>query len=93
MSNRIPNFQSIFINNIQSTFHPSIQSISITHIITNHSIKSYHISGFGFLEMMKREDSLAEIETLNGADLEGNKIRVERARRRGGYGKSPGVCK
>lgn len=43
--------------------------------------------------MTRREDSIAAIETLNGADIDGNKIRVERARRRGGYGKSPGVCK
>jgi hypothetical protein len=30
---------------------------------------------------------------MNGGDVDGRSIKVERARRNGGYQKTPGVCK
>lgn len=36
------------------------------------------------------EDSDRALNSLNGADLDGRQIRVERARRSGGYQKTPG---
>lgn len=37
--------------------------------------------------------TLKAMDALNGTDFEGSTIRVEKARRAGGYQKTPGVCK
>ncbi len=40
--------------------------------------------GFGFVEMSSEEEATTVIETLNGSDLEGRTLRVDRARPRRG---------
>lgn len=48
-------------------------------IITDRDSRS---KGFGFVEMSTEEGALAAIEGLNGTELGGNTIRVEKARAR-----------
>jgi transformer-2 protein len=52
-----------------------------------------HFRGFGFVGMAKVEDSLRALQEMNGSELNGRTIKVERAKRAGGYEKTPGVCK
>lgn len=42
--------------------------------------------------MTSADDSQRAIDALNGTELHGKTIRVERARRTVGYEKTPGVC-
>lgn len=50
-------------------------------------------SGFGFVCMVKVEDSYEALRAMNGVDVDGRNIRVEKAKRTGGYQKTPGICK
>jgi RNA recognition motif-containing protein len=50
--------------------------------------------GFGFVEMASDEEATSAIEALNGTDMGGRTIRVDKARprepqRRGGAGRGP----
>ena len=40
--------------------------------------------GFGFVDMPKKSDALAAIKALNGSELKGEKIKVNKARRSDG---------
>jgi RNA recognition motif-containing protein len=53
---------------------------------------SGHSRGFGFVEMSTAEDADRAIATLNGKDLDGRQLRVERASgsRGGGFSSSRG---
>ena len=50
------------------------------------------ISGFGFVNFMQSGDGYTAIEKMNGAIVDERNIRVEKARRTGGYAKTPGKC-
>lgn len=50
-------------------------------------------SGFGFVSFTSQEDCERALNAMNGADVDGRSIKVEKARRNGGYQKTPGVCK
>lgn len=50
-------------------------------------------SGFGFVSFVHFDDSEKALEAMQNGEIDGRKIRVERAKRNSGYAKSPGVCK
>ena len=50
-------------------------------------------SGFGFVSFTSQEDCERALTGMNGADVDGRAIRVEKARRGGGYQKTPRACK
>lgn len=54
--------------------HGSVQSCSLVMDQDTHSSK-----GFGFVEMPKAGEAKAAIKTLNGLDIDGNRIRVKKA--------------
>jgi RNA recognition motif-containing protein len=54
--------------------HGSVQSCSLVMDKDTNSSK-----GFGFVEMPKAGEAKAAIKTLNGLDMEGNRIRVKKA--------------
>lgn len=45
------------------------------------------------MSFVSLEDCEKARDAMNGADVDGRSIKVERARRNGGYQKTPGVCK
>eukprot|EP00981_Chlorochromonas_danica_P007222 scaffold1618_cov158-Ochromonas_danica.AAC.6 len=49
--------------------------------------------GFGFVLMSNVEETQRALDGMNGAEINGRAIRVEKARRNNGYDKTPGVCK
>ena len=49
-------------------------------------------SGFGFVEIRNVEDAERAIEALNGSIVDGSDIKVDKARRKNGYAKTPGRC-
>ena len=51
------------------------------------------IRGFAFVCMARVEDSLQALSEMNDAEIDGRRIRVEKAKRKEGYEKTPGVCK
>lgn len=54
--------------------HGSVQSCSLVMDKDTNSSK-----GFGFVEMPKVGDAKAAIKTLNGLEMDGNRIRVKKA--------------
>ncbi|WP_446811772.1 RNA recognition motif domain-containing protein [Methylomonas sp. 2BW1-5-20] len=54
--------------------HGSVQSCSLVMDKDTNSSK-----GFGFVEMPKAGEAKAAIKTLNGLDMDGNRIRVKKA--------------
>ncbi|MEI8572296.1 RNA-binding protein [Methylomonas sp. LW13] len=54
--------------------HGSVQSCSLVMDKDTHSSK-----GFGFVEMPKAGEAKAAIKTLNGLEMDGNRIRVKKA--------------
>ncbi|AMK78428.1 MULTISPECIES: RNA recognition motif domain-containing protein [Methylomonas] len=54
--------------------HGSVQSCSLVMDKDTNSSK-----GFGFVEMPKAGEAKAAIKTLNGLEMEGNRIRVKKA--------------
>lgn len=50
-------------------------------------------SGFGFVSFVNYVHSERAVNELNGKELDGRLIRVEKARRERGYEKTPGRCK
>jgi len=50
--------------------------------------KSGVSKGFGFVEMPKQGEAKAAMKTLNGKDVDGNKIRVKKAEAKPGAGNS-----
>lgn len=46
--------------------------------------------GFGFVEMPSEQEALAAIEALNGQEVEGRRLNVQRARGGGGGGRGSG---
>lgn len=43
--------------------------------------------------MSNVEETQRALDSMNGAEINGRAVRVEKARRNNGYDKTPGVCK
>jgi RNA recognition motif-containing protein len=52
----------------------------------------YLYSGFGFVSFVHKDDSDRACAEMNGAEVDGRTIRVEKARRGSAYEKTPGRC-
>jgi RNA recognition motif-containing protein len=85
---------------VHSFVHPSSTSFFqlSTACFINSALSANYDSfsqtrGFAFVTFAKTEDSLRALNELNGAEIDGRTIKVERARRNIGYEKTPGVCK
>jgi RNA recognition motif-containing protein len=72
-------------NKNSSSLRSSIQQYNVSYL-------SLHLRGFAFVLMAKIEDSVKALETMDGFELDGRAIKVEKGRRKGAYEKTPGKC-
>lgn len=70
------------------------REVECANFITRRFFVPYYLySGFGFVAFRHLDDAERAISAMNGNDLEGRAIKVEKARRNKGYEKTPGKCK
>ncbi len=74
------------LNSAFSAIGPVLSAVVIKDRETNRS------KGFGFVEMEKEEDVQKAIDALDGSELDGRKLRVNKSipQERGSFGKSNG---
>ena len=85
------------ISALSHTARKKTTSLSILHSNHSHLLSRpqrylFFLRGFAFVAFVMLEDSDRAIEALNGSQLAGRTIKVEKARRGGGYEKTPGRC-
>ena len=52
----------------------------------------WRFRGFGFVSFVSADSCVKALESLNGGEVDGRVVKVERARRNTGYDKTPGQC-
>lgn len=74
------------------TTNLSVHFSSSTLLTVSNVLILFALRGFGFVIMAKVEDSERALQIMDGHEVDGRPMKVEKARRKIGYDKTPGKC-